>query len=225
MPLSSINPATGETIAQYEQTPLEEVGKAIEQVHAACEILGLDPLYVANEGRFVAFVAPGDAARALEKAVQVLAGTGTLPVVVQHGDPGTWNAVVDEDGRAGFLDWEAAETAGVPLWDVVYMLRSAVLALDRPVRRSRIQALRRHLVSGSDRTPLVARLVRRAADRCSVPREAIEPLVLTCWMHRAVKEATRLPAGEAHRSQYYSLLRASLSGRNEPGFRMIAEGG
>jgi len=34
-------------------------------VHAACELLGLDPLYVANEGRFVAFVAPGDAERAL----------------------------------------------------------------------------------------------------------------------------------------------------------------
>ncbi|MFN7950735.1 MAG: hydrogenase expression/formation protein HypE [bacterium] len=36
-----------------------------EDVRAACEILGLDPLYVANEGRFVAIVAPADAERAL----------------------------------------------------------------------------------------------------------------------------------------------------------------
>ncbi|MDA2923719.1 AIR synthase-related protein [Acidobacteria bacterium AH-259-L09] len=34
-------------------------------VQGACELLGLDPLYVANEGRFVTFVAPGDAERAL----------------------------------------------------------------------------------------------------------------------------------------------------------------
>ena len=34
-------------------------------VAAACEILGLDPLYVANEGRFAAFVAAADAERAL----------------------------------------------------------------------------------------------------------------------------------------------------------------
>ncbi|HOW34997.1 MAG TPA: hydrogenase expression/formation protein HypE [Candidatus Omnitrophota bacterium] len=35
-------------------------------VQGACEILGLDPLYVANEGRFVAFVKEKDAARALK---------------------------------------------------------------------------------------------------------------------------------------------------------------
>ncbi len=36
-----------------------------EEVRGACEMLGLDPLYVANEGRFVAFVAPRDLTRAL----------------------------------------------------------------------------------------------------------------------------------------------------------------
>jgi hydrogenase expression/formation protein HypE len=36
-----------------------------EDVRGACEILGFDPLYVANEGRFAAFVAAKDAARAL----------------------------------------------------------------------------------------------------------------------------------------------------------------
>ena len=36
------------------------------EVHAACEMLGLDPLYVANEGKLVAVVPPEDADRLLE---------------------------------------------------------------------------------------------------------------------------------------------------------------
>lgn len=43
-----------------ESIPVEPV------VASACEILGLDPLYVANEGRFVAFVPASEADRALE---------------------------------------------------------------------------------------------------------------------------------------------------------------
>lgn len=37
-----------------------------EEVHAACELLGLDPFQSACEGRFAAFVAPTEARRALE---------------------------------------------------------------------------------------------------------------------------------------------------------------
>jgi hydrogenase expression/formation protein HypE len=37
-----------------------------DDVRGACEILGLDPLYVANEGRFVAFTPSRDADRTLE---------------------------------------------------------------------------------------------------------------------------------------------------------------
>jgi len=37
-----------------------------ESVYGACEILGLDPLYLANEGRMVAFVPATHADRALQ---------------------------------------------------------------------------------------------------------------------------------------------------------------
>jgi len=36
-----------------------------EEVRAACELLGLDPIYVANEGKLVAIVEPGDANKIL----------------------------------------------------------------------------------------------------------------------------------------------------------------
>jgi hydrogenase expression/formation protein HypE len=51
-----------------------------EDVAAACDLLGLDPLHVANEGRFIAFVAPGDAARAMEllRGCQVSAGAAVI---------------------------------------------------------------------------------------------------------------------------------------------------
>jgi hydrogenase expression/formation protein HypE len=38
-----------------------------EAVSSACEMLGLDPLYVANEGKLVAAVSPGDAEKILER--------------------------------------------------------------------------------------------------------------------------------------------------------------
>lgn len=45
---------------------IDEASIAIaDPVRGACELLGLDPLYVANEGRFVAFVSPETAHRAL----------------------------------------------------------------------------------------------------------------------------------------------------------------
>ena len=48
-----------------------------EVVQGACEILGLDPLYVANEGRFIAILPERDAARALETLPQT-ARIGTV---------------------------------------------------------------------------------------------------------------------------------------------------
>jgi hydrogenase expression/formation protein HypE len=57
-----------------------------EDVHAACELLGLDPLLVANEGRFVAFVPEHDADRALQilRAHHVSAGADRIGQVADR---------------------------------------------------------------------------------------------------------------------------------------------
>jgi len=61
-----------------------------EDVAGACEVLGLDPLYVACEGRFLAFVAPGEAeaALALLRARPDTAAAARVGTVAQAGTPG-----------------------------------------------------------------------------------------------------------------------------------------
>lgn len=78
-------------------------------VAAACELLGLDPLYVANEGKLVAFVAP-------QSAAAVLAAMRAHPLGAEAAIIG--EAVPDEHGfvqmTTGFggeriVDWLAGE--------------------------------------------------------------------------------------------------------------------
>src|SRR5690606_3421346 len=54
-----------------------------EEVQGACELLGLDPLHVANEGRFALFVPAGEAERALAllRALPVSAGAAQVGLV------------------------------------------------------------------------------------------------------------------------------------------------
>jgi hydrogenase expression/formation protein HypE len=61
-----------------------------EDVAGACEVLGLDPLYVACEGRFLAFVAAADADRALEvlRSRPETAQACRIGTVRQGGTPG-----------------------------------------------------------------------------------------------------------------------------------------
>ncbi len=59
------------------------------EVSAACELLGLDPLHVANEGRFIAFVAPEHAERAVSTLRRYPVSSGAAVVgVVEGGSAG-----------------------------------------------------------------------------------------------------------------------------------------
>jgi hydrogenase expression/formation protein HypE len=82
---SALNEIAGSAMASVL---VEETAIPIrEDVRAACEILGLDPLQVACEGRFVAFVPAPDADRALEilRAHPLGAGAGRIGEVSAQG--------------------------------------------------------------------------------------------------------------------------------------------
>ena len=69
---------------QLEETliPVEET------VQSACEIFGLDPLYVANEGRFAVFVPQAHADQALEIMKKVPVSQGSVRVGRVEASPG-----------------------------------------------------------------------------------------------------------------------------------------
>jgi hydrogenase expression/formation protein HypE len=56
-------------------------------VAAACELLGIDPLYVANEGKFIAVVAPDEAAAALAALRGHDIGTDAVQIGEIRADP------------------------------------------------------------------------------------------------------------------------------------------
>jgi aminoglycoside phosphotransferase (APT) family kinase protein len=82
----------------------------------------------------VAAAAPelrGLAELTVERSEKLLASP--LPLVFEHGDLCHPNLLVREDGRVGVLDWERAQAAGLPGYDLFFFLAYAADAgRDRP---------------------------------------------------------------------------------------------
>ncbi|MGV0849637.1 hydrogenase expression/formation protein HypE [Mycolicibacterium phlei] len=73
-------------------------------VGGACEMLGIDPLYVANEGKFLAVVAPEDADAALAAIRSHPLGTGAAEIGEIAEDPGSTVVVRTPFGGTRIVD-------------------------------------------------------------------------------------------------------------------------
>jgi Ser/Thr protein kinase RdoA (MazF antagonist) len=177
--------------------------------------------------RFVA-VHPGAATERnflSEQVERIGRHPGDLPVVTQHGDPGAWNLLVDDDARVVFLDWESSEETGMPVWDLSYFQRSyGALASQREGGGRRLEMASRHFLES---TPLQRRFTRQLAEYAAavgVPLPIVEPLFYLCWMHRALKEATRRPASRLESGHFRRLLGHLVRHRDAPALKRMLSG-
>jgi SAM-dependent methyltransferase len=165
----------------------------------------------------------GEMTALLEAQLAVLAGNAdALRLVFQHGDPGPWNLVVTPDGEPGFLDWEAADPDGMPLWDLFHFLRSFGLAVSQKARtRDPNQSFADQILAASGLNRLLVETTSRFCDEAGFSSRLVEPLFYLCWVHRAVKEASRLAEEELQSGRYFNLLRAAVAHRDAPGLQRL----
>jgi hypothetical protein len=163
----------------------------------------------------------------LRARVSALAeGLGGLPLVFQHGDPGPWNVIITREGRPAFLDWEAAEPEGMPLWDVFHFLRSYSFMVSRAAgTRDALASFSEHWLAESGINRLLVETTRRFCAKTGLAAALVEPLFYLCWMHRARKEAATLPPGRLQSGRYVNILRLAVERRGSPGLRRLFSAG
>jgi hypothetical protein len=149
-----------------------------------------------------------------------------FPLVFQHGDPGTWNVMATPTGRVAFVDWEAAEPHGMPLWDLFYFMRSYCVGAARARGiRNRMEGFTQQFLAESPLSRLVIEATERYCERTGLPGHLVEPLFYTCWMHRALKEATRLPVARLEKGHYVNLLQLCIDQERAPTLRHLFQTG
>ena len=144
----------------------------------------------------------------LEQQISKLSHIDTpVPLVFQHGDPGPWNMLVTPGGRVAVLDWEAAEAAGMPGWDLFYFMRSYSLDAARKLGvNNRMAGFTQQFLNDTPLSRLFVNTIARYCQRIGLDGRLIEPLFYTCWMHRSLKESMRLEPAKLGQGHFANLI-------------------
>lgn len=136
-----------------------------------------------------------------------------VPGVLVHGDPGNWNMLARRDGSIGVLDWENARRTGPPIWDVALFLKTygSFVARAEGRRQGSTATFVRQFTPGAPMRRLVDDALSSYASRLGIDGELVPTLVMLCWVHQALKDASRLPTNRVTSSPYHQIVRRCLA--------------
>ena len=145
-----------------------------------------------------------------------------FPAVFQHGDPGTWNMMVDKGDNIIVIDWEAGEPQGMPLWDIFYFFRTYASWVARQQgSRDALKNFSTHFLGKTDINELIGNTISTYCENTGLARELIKPLFFTCWMHRSLKEACRLTESELKNGHFVNVLRLCMREQNSEALKSL----
>ena len=134
-----------------------------------------------------------------------------VPGVFLHGDPGNWNLLARVDGAIGVLDWENARPLGPPVWDVALFLKTyGTFVAQAAGRRYTTNAFVSQFRPASPMRALIDSALRTYADLLVLEDDLVESLMLLCWVHQALKEASRLKPEAVSMSHYHDVVNRCL---------------
>lgn len=202
----------GRTSAREECRPPAEVAQVLEQLLAT----------------FTELYGPSAEERAfLERQLTLLRNATTpLPVVFLHGDASVWNILATRENGVVFLDWEAAEPKGIPLWDLFYFLYTFGCWISRKKgQRDKIASLQEHFLETSSLNTFIREVTAKYCREVGLDSQLIEPLFYTCWIHRALRQSTLLPPERLGEGEFFSVLRECIRRHDAPGLLAIFRAG
>ena len=135
-----------------------------------------------------------------------------FPTVLQHGDPGTWNMMVNENNNVIVIDWESGELEGMPLWDLFYFYRTWTSWIERKKGNSNpVENFAAHFFHYSPVMQHLKADIQAIVNAIHLDTALVSPLFYTCWMHRALKESMRLSPETLSGGTFVSILRACIA--------------
>ncbi len=154
--------------------------------------------------------------RLLRDSIQSMADIpAQFPLVFQHGDPGPWNMILTGSDQIAVIDWEAGESQGMPLWDLFYFIKTYSTMAARKAHgvKNSTEAFRQQFLSKTAMGKLLIKATQSYCQRINLDARWVAPLFYTCWMHRSLKEAMRLPAEQLQNGHYVNVFKLSAENR------------
>jgi hypothetical protein len=146
----------------------------------------------------------------IERSRRLLQALDALPVVCEQRDFSPWNVLIDGAGDLVVLDWESAETEGLPALDLIYFLTYLGFFVEKAIDSGRHREAYRAMRDPESFTGRVwQECVGRYCARVRLSPTALRPLRLLTWMLHAQSEYRAFTTDIAG-SPPVELLRRSL---------------